>query len=185
LTQEAAPAQPAAQTKPAAQPKIEVKPAAQPATPKAQPATQQASDPRSGTSRGASPPVAVRSSSLANTIVGTAMRYVGYRYRFGGASPSGFDCSGFVKYVVNKSGFGLSRDMGSMIASGTRVSSNSLQPGDLLFFSNTYKRGLSHVGIYLGNGKFVHAENESTGVTVSALWSAYWVSHYTTAVRLR
>jgi cell wall-associated NlpC family hydrolase len=99
-------------------------------------------------------------------------------------SPSGFDCSGFVCYVVNKAGKGISRDMYAQMSSGTRISSNDLQPGDLLFFSNTYKRGLSHAGIYIGNGKFVHAENESTGVTVSALWSAYWASHYTAAVRL-
>jgi cell wall-associated NlpC family hydrolase len=111
------------------------------------------------------------------------MRYVGYRYRFGGTSPSGFDCSGFVYYVFNKAGISMGRDMYSQLGSGPRISSSNLRPGDILFFSNTYKRGLSHAGIYIGNGKFVHAENESTGVAVSALWSSYWAAHYTTAVR--
>src|SRR5207244_7967951 len=109
-----------------------------------------ASDARSGMSRGVAPPVAVRSASLGASIVTIAMRYIGARYRFGGMSPSGFDCSGFVCYVVNKAGRGISRDMYSQIGSGARVSSNDLQPGDLLFFSNTYKRGLSHAGIYIG-----------------------------------
>lgn len=158
-------------------------PAPAPAAPAPAPAAQQTAA-RSGVSRGAQPPAAAPSSS-GGSIVSVAMRYIGYRYRFGGTTPAGFDCSGFLYYVVNHAGIGISRDMYSQYNSGTHVSSNNLQPGDLLFFSNTYKRGLSHAGIYIGNGKFVHAENESTGVTVSALWSAYWASHYTSAVRVR
>jgi cell wall-associated NlpC family hydrolase len=68
-------------------------------------------------------------------------------------------------------------------ASGPRISSKDLQPGDLVFFSNTYKRGLSHVAIYMGNGKIVHAENPGTGVTISDLWSDYYSAHYTGAIR--
>lgn len=149
------------------------------AQPVAKPAAQVA-DTRSTASRGAVPP---DTSSRGSTIVSTAMRYVGYRYRFGGTSPSGFDCSGFVYYVLNHSGVSISRDMYSQLNSGPRVSSKDLRPGDLLFFSGTYKRGLSHAGIYIGNGRFVHAENESTGVAVSDLWSSYWAAHYTAAVR--
>ena len=125
----------------------------------------------------------VAASGSADTIVSTAMVYVGYRYRYGGTTPSGFDCSGFVYYVLNKSGVRMSRNMEAQLASGPRVSTKDLQPGDLVFFSNTYKRGLSHAGIYIGNGRFIHAENESTGVRVSDLWSAYWSAHYTAAVR--
>lgn len=113
------------------------------------------------------------------------MKYVGYRYRFGGASPSGFDCSGFVYYVVNKSGGSVGRTIPYQINSGTRISRADLQPGDLLFFSNTYKRGLSHAGIYIGNGKFIHAENERTGVMISSLNTSYWLAHYTGATRTR
>lgn len=120
---------------------------------------------------------------LGSRVVGVASKYNGYRYRYGGASPAGFDCSGFVYYVLNKSGVKMSRNMEGQLASGPRVSTKDLQPGDLVFFSNTYKRGLSHAGIYIGNGRFIHAENERTGVRVSDLWSAYWGSHFTAAVR--
>lgn len=147
----------------------------------AQPAADAA---RSATSRGAQP-AAAGHSSLGGSFVSIAMTYVGSRYRFGGMSPKGFDCSGLVAYVMTKAGKSMSHDMSTQFRSGTRVSSKDLQPGDLLFFSNTYKRGLSHVGIYIGNGRFVHAENESTGVTVSSVWSAYWVAHYTAAVRVK
>jgi cell wall-associated NlpC family hydrolase len=155
---------------------------AQPAA-EAQPAVQ-TDEARTGTSRGAEPPAAI-SSGLGQAIVSVAMKFQGYRYRFGGTSPRGFDCSGFLYYVVNHAGKSLARDLYSQLNSGTRVSASNLQPGDLLFFSNTYKRGLSHAGIYIGNGKFIHAENESTGVAVSALWSAYWAAHYTGATRVR
>ena len=120
---------------------------------------------------------------LGSRVVGVAYKYNGYRYRYGGASPSGFDCSGFVYYVMKSVGYPVARTIPGQIGSGSRVSSKDLQPGDLVFFSNTYKRGLSHAGIYIGNGKFVHAQNESTGVVVSNLWSSYWAAHYTTAVR--
>jgi cell wall-associated NlpC family hydrolase len=154
---------------------------AAPAEPAAQPA---AAESRTGSARGEEP-AAAESSSLGSNIVNLAMRHVGARYRFGGTGPNSFDCSGFVYYVVNNSGFRIGRDMGAQLGAGRRISSDELQPGDLVFFTNTYKRGLSHAGIYIGNGKFVHAENESTGVLVSQLWSAYWSSHYYASVRLR
>lgn len=130
---------------------------------------------------------AVNTSPLARgqAIVSTAERYVGYRYRFGGTSPSGFDCTGFVYFVLNKAGVSIGRNMYEQYNSGPRVSTANMQPGDLVFFSNTYKRGLSHAGIYIGNGRFINAANESVGVTVSNLWSSYWASHFTAAVRPR
>jgi peptidoglycan DL-endopeptidase LytF len=142
---------------------------------------------REGTARGAEQPVAVReaSSSVGASIVSNAMKYLGSRYVYGGMSPRGFDCSGFVAYVAGKSGRKLAHSIPSQINSGVRISSKELQPGDLVFFSNTYKRGLSHAAIYIGNGKIIHAANESTGVTISSLWSPYWAAHYTTAVRLK
>ena len=117
-------------------------------------------------------------------VVATAMKYLGARYSFGGSSPStGFDCSGFVYYVLNSAGEPIARDIVSQLNSGPRVSTSELRPGDLVFFSNTYKPGLSHSGIYVGNGKFINAENERTGVVISELWSSYWASHFTAAVR--
>jgi cell wall-associated NlpC family hydrolase len=162
-------------------------PAAQPAAPApvAAPAAPVVAEARTGTSRGPQPPAEVQSSNIAQSVVSIAMKHNGARYRFGGSSPSGFDCSGFVYYVVGKAGKRIARTIPGQIAAGVKVSSKELQPGDLVFFSNTYKRGLSHAGIYIGNGKFIHAQSERTGVLVSSLWSAYWAAHYTTAVRLK
>jgi peptidoglycan DL-endopeptidase LytF len=125
------------------------------------------------------------SRAVGQRIVDIGMQYVGYRYAWGGTTPKGFDCTGFLYYVYNKAGVRMPRDMGAQLGSGPRVSTKELQPGDLLFWSNTYKRGLSHAGIYIGNGKFVHAENESTGVVVSSMNTAYWASRFTAAVRPR
>ena len=129
-------------------------------------------------------PQAAAEAARGARIAGTALDLVGYRYRFGGSSPrTGFDCSGFVYYVMQSAGISVGRSAAAQYNSGRRVSTNELQPGDMVFFSNTYKRGISHAGIYIGNGKFVHAESERTGVRISNLWSAYYASHYTGAVR--
>jgi cell wall-associated NlpC family hydrolase len=137
---------------------------------------------RTGTARGATQPPVARSST--GGVVSVAMKYVGYAYRYGGTSPAGFDCSGFVYYVFNKAGIGLSRAMSSQIASGPHISSSQLQPGDLVYFANTYRSGISHIAIYAGNGKIVHAADYGIGVTVSDLWSPYWVAHYAGATRV-
>ena len=121
--------------------------------------------------------------SLGDRVVSTAFKYNGYRYRYGGASPSGFDCSGFVYYVYKQAGYTVGRDTNAQYNSGTRVGFSQLQPGDIVLFSNTYRRGLSHAAIYIGGGKIIHAVNESVGVTVSNLNSSYWRSHFTTGVR--
>jgi cell wall-associated NlpC family hydrolase len=119
-----------------------------------------------------------------DTIVANAMKYVGYRYVFGGTSPAGFDCSGFVYYIHNHSGAPVGRGMWQQYNGGAHVPMSALQPGDTLFFANTYMPGLSHDGIYIGGGQFVHASDERTGVTVSSLYTAYWQAHYVGATRL-
>ena len=118
-----------------------------------------------------------------NTIVSIAYKYVGYRYRYGGSSPKGFDCSGFTSYVYRSAGISIGRSAAAQYNSGKHISRANLQPGDLVFFANTYKRGISHAGIYVGNGKFINAANESTGVIVSNLNSGYWAAHYYGASR--
>jgi cell wall-associated NlpC family hydrolase len=118
-----------------------------------------------------------------STIVGIAYQYLGYRYRYGGSSPSGFDCSGFTHYVYQRAGISIGRSAAAQYYSGAHVSRANLRPGDLVFFANTYQRGISHAGIYVGGGKFINAANESTGVTVSSLNSGYWSSHYYGATR--
>lgn len=117
--------------------------------------------------------------------VDVAMGFVGTRYRFGGMSPTtGFDCSGFVAFVFNKVGVALSRDLPLQAGAGRAVPRESLQPGDLLTFQNTYKPGLSHSGIYVGNGQFISAKDEARGVMVAALDNEYWRGRFVGARRL-
>jgi len=138
-----------------------------------------------GSSNGGSPGGSSSGGATGNAIVDYAMRYLGYPYVWATHGPSSFDCSGFTYWVVLNV---LGRDIGAgtwtQVSAGASVSRNSLQPGDLVFFQNTYEAGLSHVGIYIGNNQFIHAENESTGVRISDLNSSYYSSRWYGAVRL-
>jgi cell wall-associated NlpC family hydrolase len=118
-------------------------------------------------------------------MVQVAMQYVGYPYAYAGEGPYAFDCSGFTKFVAeNALGIDITHDMFTQKGMGQSVSKDQLQPGDLVFFANTFRPGLSHVGIYVGNGQFVHAENESTGVIVSDLNNDYYGSRWAGGTRL-
>lgn len=152
---------------------------AAPAAP-APPAEPTAAPARDGASRGgpAAPP------SATQRVVDVGLSLKGHPYVWGGTGPKAFDCSGFVYFVFNKVGLSLPRAMVDQIRAGTRIAAADLQPGDLVFFQNTSKRGISHISIYIGNGKIVHAANERTGVLVSDLWSAYWAAHYAGSVRV-
>lgn len=123
------------------------------------------------------------SASKADSIIATAKKYIGVPYLWGGSTPSGFDCSGFVQYVFKAHGISLNRTCETQYKHGTYVSKSNLKPGDLVFFQNTYKSGISHVGIYIGNGQFIHASS-SKGVVISNLSSSYYVSHYYGARRI-
>jgi cell wall-associated NlpC family hydrolase len=116
-------------------------------------------------------------------VADLAQQYVGSRYAWGGSSPAGFDCTGFVMWVFGQFGVSLPHNEAGQLASGDRVNSEELQPGDVLVFANTYRRGLSHVGIYLGDGRFVHAVDERHGVLVSNLWDSYWGPRFVGASR--
>ena len=118
-----------------------------------------------------------------NKIVATAQQYLGVPYKWGGTDPSGFDCSGFVYYVLRCNGINVSRTQTAMYSEGTPVSKENLQPGDLVFFQNTYKAGLSHVGIYVGDGQFIHAPSSGKVVSYADLNSDYYVAHYYGAAR--
>lgn len=117
-------------------------------------------------------------------ILAEAQKYLGTPYVFGGASPSGFDCSGFVYYVLKQLGFSPYRTPADQYKQGTAVSKDNLKVGDIVFFANTYASGISHVGIYAGNGQFIHSPNSRSTVSYSDLTSGYWANHYYGARRM-
>ncbi|MGI9147168.1 MAG: C40 family peptidase [Chloroflexota bacterium] len=112
-----------------------------------------------------------------------AQAHVGSRYVWGGSSPAGFDCTGFVMWVFGQFDVSLPHNEAGQLGSGAPVSPEDLQPGDVVVFANTYRRGLSHVGIYIGGGQFVHAVDESHGVMVNNLWDDYWGTRFVGASR--
>lgn len=118
-------------------------------------------------------------------IAAFALLYLGYPYAWAGNTPAGFDCSGFTQFVVlNVLGIDIGHGLQGQPSAGAWVEWGAWQPGDLVFFQNTYQPGLSHAGIYLGDGQFIHAENEGTGVVISSIFSAYYASRYWGAVRI-
>jgi cell wall-associated NlpC family hydrolase len=124
--------------------------------------------------------ILARTSKIAAELTRSALHFLGDPYAFGGTSPSGFDCSGFVQHVFAMLGMRLPRTADAQYDVG-RPALGGPRPGDLVFF-DTYG-GVSHVGIYLGHGKFVHAST-SRGVMVSRLSESYWAERYVGAKRL-
>ncbi|RNA67784.1 peptidoglycan-binding protein [Alteribacter keqinensis] len=119
-------------------------------------------------------------SSTVESIISTAKSLEGTPYVWGGTSPSGFDCSGFLQYAFAQNGKSIPRTVATIHDAATSVSTP--QRGDLVFFE-TYTSGPSHAGIYLGDGKFIHA-GSSTGVTIADMNSSYWSPRYLGAGRL-
>lgn len=125
------------------------------------------------------------SSNKGQEVADYVKQFVGYRYVYGGSTPKGgFDCSGLTMYVYKQFGVSLSHSATAQSKLGTKVSRENLQPGDLVFFTN-YKtgKGIGHVGIYIGNNKFVHASTEKTGVITSSITGSY-NTRYVTATRM-
>jgi len=125
--------------------------------------------------------VLARTSKLATQLTRSALRFLGVPYVFGGTSTSGFDCSGYVQHVFATLGINLPRTADAQYDVGHRAT-GGIRPGDLVFFQ-TYAAGASHVGIYLGHDKFVHASS-SHGVMVSSLHDSYWAARYIGAKRV-
>jgi cell wall-associated NlpC family hydrolase len=111
-------------------------------------------------------------------VVGIAMQYLGTPYVYGGASPSGFDCSGFIMYVFSQIGVSLPHNAAAQYGYGTPVDRSQLQPGDLVFFN-----GLGHAGIYVGGGSFIHSPHTGDVVKISSI-SGWYASTYVGARRL-
>ena len=128
------------------------------------------------------PEVSRGSNYISRRIISDSMQYLGVPYVFGGTTPSGFDCSGYVRYVFANAGVYLPRMADEQFEVGVPVSTDELVAGDLVFFS-TYTYGASHVGIYLGDGNFINASS-SRGVAIDSLYSSYWGSCYIGARRV-
>jgi cell wall-associated NlpC family hydrolase len=122
-----------------------------------------------------------RASTIARTLTRDALRFLGAPYVFGGTSGYGFDCSGYVQHVFGMMGISIPRTADAQYYAGNRINGRPLA-GDLVFFQ-TYEAGPSHVGIYLGGGRFVHASS-SRGVMISSLGESYWSARYIGAKRM-
>ncbi|MBS1408078.1 MAG: C40 family peptidase [Oscillospiraceae bacterium] len=111
------------------------------------------------------------------------MSFVGYSYVYGGSKPStGFDCSGLMYYCLTQYGYSMNRVANDQMSQGTAVSREQLIVGDLVFFG--YSGYANHVGMYIGNGNFVHASSPSTGVRVNSLNETYYNTRYIGARRI-
>src|SRR6202042_2212693 len=121
----------------------------------------------------------------AGDVVVGALNMIGVRYRWGGNTPdSGLDCSGFVRYVFQDTlGMTLPRRAEEMSRVGEKVRVSELKPGDLVFF-NTMRRSFSHVGIYIGDNKFVHSPSTGSTIRVDDMDSGYWEKRFTGARRV-
>lgn len=115
-------------------------------------------------------------------IVNFAQQFLGVPYVWGGSSPKGFDCSGFVQYVYANQGVHLPRTADIQATAGRPIAKADLQPGDLVFFAGDYVN-ISHVGIYVGNGRMIHAST-SQGIAYDSLSRDYRVAHYVGACRV-
>jgi len=112
-----------------------------------------------------------------------ASNMVGKPYRYGGNSPTGFDCSGLVQYSYQRAGISVPRTTRSQLKAGISVPAHSLRAGDLVFFDQEGRK-YSHVGIYIGDGRFVHAPSSGKKVRVDRLDKRYWEKHFVAARRM-
>jgi cell wall-associated NlpC family hydrolase len=166
IPEPSAPDEPDVIEEPAAPSTGEAEPAAEPAAPAAP----------------AAPAVVPASGDVASY----AVQFVGHAYVYGGASPGAFDCSGLTMYVYAQHGVYLPHNAAAQFstAHGAPVTTMAnLAPGDLVFFAGTAGPGISHVGVYIGGGRFVHAMAPGLGVQVSGIYEGYWVGHYAGAIR--
>ncbi len=151
-------------------PKLAAKPATKPTAP--QPVAPKPAAPA---------PLPIQPAADAGSVVAFAMQFQGYPYVWGADGPDSFDCSGFTQYVYAQFGLSLPHSAAGQYNAryGTFIGSReSLAPGDLVFFANTYKPGISHVGIYIGDGKVIQAMSPELGVGIAGVYGPYWGERY-------
>lgn len=124
--------------------------------------------------------------ATSSKLISRALSYRGARYSFGASGNNGvFDCSSFVQHLMRGEGVSLPRTARDQFSVGKRISRSELQPGDVVFFAGTYRSGISHVGMYVGNGMFVHAASSKRGVVMDPLDLPYYNAKFAGARRLK
>lgn len=118
----------------------------------------------------------------ANSVIIYAKRFLGAEYKYGASGPNRFDCSGFTMYVMSKFGIDLPHSAAGQSRYGAIIPRDKLMPGDLIYFAISREKGISHVGIYIGDGDFIHAS--SGGVAVNNITEVYYRSRYVMAARV-
>jgi len=138
-------------------------------------------------SASAVPVRASRSSDSADELIGSAMGLLGVAYRYGGTSAStGFDCSGFMQHIFRRSmGLNLPRTSAEQAKMGVGISRGELQPGDMVFFRTMGRGRISHVGLYIGNDRFIHAPRTGKRIEITSLSNKYWNAKYAFARRVK
>lgn len=120
--------------------------------------------------------------TVGEEIAAYAVSFVGYPYVYGGRSPSGFDCSGFMQYLFAQFGYEINRTATAQLADGYEVAYEEMAPGDIIYFG--YGSTATHVGMYIGDGQFVHAENSGTGVVITDITADWYAYRFLTAHRI-
>lgn len=133
--------------------------------------------------RGFDPVTSEQLEQLQQALYETAESLLGVRYRWGGTTPKGFDCSGFIRYVFQNNGIELKRTSQDQLSDGIVIAKEDLQMGDLVYFTGTHGGAMvTHVGMYIGDNKMIHADNH--GVSVDSLDSSYYSARYLCARRI-
>ena len=126
-----------------------------------------------------------KGSSSKQSVIKTAKKMLGVKYRYGGTSPGrGFDCSGLVQYSHKAAGIKLPRTTSQQYKASRWIARKYLRAGDLVFFKTSITRAVSHVGIYLGRNKFIHAPSSGKRVKISSMKEKYWRKRFTSARRV-
>lgn len=136
----------------------------------------------SGVTSGDNDKVSRGAISKGTEVVNYAYKFLGKPYVYGAAGPNAFDCSGLTQFIYNKFGVNISRTTYTQVNEGIKVNKNELRAGDLVFFNT--EGSISHVGIYIGNGEFIHAPRSGKPVMVSSLSDGYYSQRYATARRI-
>ena len=125
----------------------------------------------------AAPPIAPADGVTVPAVIQTALDFLGVPYRLGGTDPSGFDCSGLMQWVFARHGMTLPREVRDQYRVGREIDLDDVKPGDLIFFE-TVSRGASHVGMIIGEGRFVHAPSSQGVVRVEPYTANYWIRRF-------